>query len=93
MKPSDPLLHNKDTLCCGMYPEGKVAISQHLITPGFPQCDHTVGKLSADAGLMKHSRPPDVKSSSNVSLPFAWITGPAKAPQQTPAPLNLIRKI
>ena len=29
---------------------------------------------------MKHSRPPDLKSSSNVSLPFAWITGPAKDP-------------
>ena len=29
---------------------------------------------------MKHSRPPDLKSSSNVSLPFAWITGPATDP-------------
>ena len=37
------------TLRCGMYPAGKVAISQH---PGFPQCDHTVGKLSADAGSL-----------------------------------------
>ena len=27
---------------------------------------------------MKHSRPHDLKSSSNVSLPFAWITGPRK---------------
>ena len=35
-----------------MYPAGKVAISQHLATPGFPQCDHTVGKLSADAGSL-----------------------------------------
>jgi hypothetical protein len=26
---------------------------------------------------VKYSRPPDLKSSSNVSLPFAWITGPA----------------
>ena len=33
-----------------MYPAGKFAISRHLVTPGFPQCDHTVGKLSADAG-------------------------------------------
>ena len=29
---------------------------------------------------MKHSRPPDLKSSSNVSIPFAWITGPATDP-------------
>ena len=29
---------------------------------------------------MKYSRPPDFKSSSNVSLPFAWITGPASDP-------------
>ena len=28
----------------------------------------------------KYSRPPDIKSSSNVSLPFAWITGPATDP-------------
>ena len=52
MKPSDPLLRTYDTLCCGMYPTGKVAISRHLATPGFPQCDHTVGKLSADAGSL-----------------------------------------
>ena len=30
---------------------------------------------------MKHSRPPDLKSSWNVSLPFAWITGPCKRTQ------------
>ena len=28
----------------------------------------------------KINRPPDLKSSSNVSLPFAWITGPATVP-------------
>ena len=28
--------------------------------------------------VVKYSRPPDLKSSSNVSLPFAWITGPRK---------------
>ena len=37
------------TLRC---PAGKVDISQHLATPGFPQVDHTVGKLSADAGSL-----------------------------------------
>ena len=36
MKPSDPLLLADDTLCCGMYPAGKVAISRHLATPGSP---------------------------------------------------------
>ena len=52
MKSSDPLLLADGTLHCGMYPAGKVAISQHLATPGFPQVDHTVGKLSADAGSL-----------------------------------------
>ena len=52
MKPSDPLLLADGTWRCGMYPAGKVAISQHLATPGFPQSDHTVGKPSADAGSM-----------------------------------------
>jgi hypothetical protein len=31
--------------------------------------------------VVKHSRPPDLKSSSNVSLPFAWITCPRKQTQ------------
>jgi hypothetical protein len=52
MKPSDPLLLAYVTLRCGMYPEGKVDISQHLVIPGFPQSDHTVGKPSADAGSL-----------------------------------------
>ena len=52
MKPSYPLLLSDGTLCCGMYSAGKVAISQHLAISGFPQCDHTVGKLSADASSL-----------------------------------------
>ena len=39
MKPSDPLLLPDVTLRCGMYPAGKVDISQHLAIPGFPQID------------------------------------------------------
>ena len=36
MKPSDPLLLLADvTLHCGMYPAGKIDISQHLAIPGF----------------------------------------------------------
>jgi hypothetical protein len=35
------------TLCCGMYPAGKVDISRHLAILGFHQSDHTVGKLSS----------------------------------------------
>ena len=35
--------------------------------------------------VVKHSRPPDLKSASNVSLPFAWITGTAKDPSYTNA--------
>ena len=52
MKSSDPLLLADGTLRCGMYPAVKVAISRRLATPGFPQSDHTVGKLSADAGSL-----------------------------------------
>ena len=50
-KPSDPLLLADVTLCCGMYPAGKVDISRHLAIPGFPQSDH-VSKTSADAGSL-----------------------------------------
>ena len=51
MKSSDPLLLADGNLHYGMYLAGKVAISRHLIIPGFPRCDHTVDKLSADAGV------------------------------------------
>ena len=37
------------TLRC---PAGKVDISQHLAIPGLSKSDHTVGKPSADAGLL-----------------------------------------
>ena len=43
MKPSDPLLLVDVALRCEIYPAGKVDISQS---------DHTVGKPSADAGLL-----------------------------------------
>ena len=33
------MLLNDDILCCRMYSEGKVAISQHLVIPRFPWCD------------------------------------------------------
>ena len=49
---SDPLLLANDTLHCRMYPTCKFAISQHLATPGFPQCDHTVGELSKASGSL-----------------------------------------
>ena len=66
------------TFCCEMYPAGKVDIPRHLAIPGFLQSDHTVGKPSAMVHcVVKHSKPPDLKASSNVSLPFTWITGPA----------------
>ena len=51
MKSSDPLLLADGTLHCGMYPAGKVAISQHLVYPGFPLCDLTAGKLSGVASV------------------------------------------
>ena len=49
-----PLMLADDTLRCGMYPTGKVAISRHLATPRFPQCDHTVGKLSFSFSYMTY---------------------------------------
>ena len=55
----------------------------HLVIPGFPR----VTILLACAVRMlvhcvlKHCRPPDLKSFSNISLPFAWITGPHKRTQ------------
>ena len=52
MKPIDPLMLADVTLRCGMYPAGKVAIYQQVATPGFLKCDHAVGKLSADGGLL-----------------------------------------
>ena len=52
MKPSDPLLLADVALRCGIYPTGKADISYHLVTPGFPQSDHTVDKPSADAGSL-----------------------------------------
>ena len=51
IKSSFSLLLVDGTLHWGMYPTGKVAISWHLVTPGFPRCDHIVGKLSANAEL------------------------------------------
>ena len=82
MKSSDPLLLADGNLHCGMYPAGKVAISWHLDTPGFPGV--TILLASSVRTLVycavKYSRPLDLKSSSNVSLPFAWITGPATDP-------------
>ena len=52
MKPSESLPLADVTLCCEMYPAGKVDICQHLAIPGFPQSDHNVGKPSADAGSL-----------------------------------------
>ena len=59
--------------------------SCHLLTPshpGFPQV--TILLASSVRTLVhcvvKYSRPPDLQSASNVSLPFAWITGLARDP-------------
>ena len=83
MKSSDTLLLSDVILHCGMYPAGKFDIFQHLAIRRFPQSDHTVNKPSADTGSLcteAHGRPPDLKSLSNVSFSFAWITGPATDP-------------
>ena len=57
------------TLHCRIYPAGKVAISPHLATPSLTILSaSSVRKLVHR--VVKYSRPPDLKSSSNVSLPF-----------------------
>ena len=74
MKPSDPLLLLDCTLRYRKYPAGKVAIFRHLATPRIPQCDDTVINLNLRTlvhCILKYSRPPDLKSSSYVSLPLA----------------------
>ena len=55
MKPSDLLQLVDVTLHWGMYPEGKVDISQHIAIPGFPQIDHTVSMPNTDTGSLCHS--------------------------------------
>ena len=51
MKSSFSLLLADSTLRYRMYPAGKVAISWHLVIPGLPHCDHTVGNLSVDVSI------------------------------------------
>ena len=75
MKPSVPLLLANVALGCGMYPAGKVDISQHLATPGFPRVTILSGSPERTLVHFLVNRPPYLKSFLNVSLPFAWITG------------------
>ena len=64
MKPCDPLLLFDVTLRCGMYPSGKVDISQHLAIPGSPR--EIILLVTPVRTLVhcivKYSRPPDLKS-------------------------------
>ena len=61
-----------------MYPACKVDISQHLAIHEFPQSDHTVCNPSADTGSLCSEAK---QTSSNISLPFALITGSCKRTQ------------
>ena len=60
--------------------------SCHLLTPSHPPGSLNMTILWASSVwtlvhcVVKYSRPPDLKSFLNVSLPFAWITGPATDP-------------
>ena len=56
-------------------PAGKVAISRHLVTPGFPQCDHTVGELSADAGVHWKWSIADLLTSSHPQMSACHLLG------------------
>ena len=61
-----------------MYPSGKVDSYRRLATPGSPQSDHTVDEPSADTGSLCSEAK---QTSSNISLPFALITGSCKRTQ------------
>ena len=80
MKSSDPLLLADGTLRSVMYPAGKVAISWGLATFRFPWFDHTVGKLSADAGLLcSELYIADLLTSSHTQMSAShllWLQGP-----------------
>ena len=65
-------------------PTGKVAISRSLSTPGFPQYDQTVGKLSADAGSLCS----EVKQTSWPQVSASHLLG-LQGPKQTPAKYKL----
>jgi hypothetical protein len=82
--------HLRTPLC--VYLAGKFDISQHLAIPRFPRVTilSTSPVQTPVHCIVKHSRPTDLKSSSNVSLPFARITGPRK---QTQLALNLFHEL
>ena len=87
-------LQNSVTHCCspmalcasGCIPQAKLpSLDTYLATPRFPRV--TILSTSSVRTLVhcvvKQSKHPDLKSSSNVSLPFAWIKGPATDPSSS----------
>ena len=78
MKPSDPLLLSNVTLHCGMYPADKVDTLPSLGSPRVTTLLASPVRTLVYC-VVKHSRPPDLKSSSNVSLPFALYSYVVKA--------------
>ena len=58
------------------------SLCEHLAIPGSPRVTILLASpvWTLAHCVVKHSRPLDLKSSSNVNLPFAWITGPATDP-------------
>ena len=78
-----PLLLAKSALSCWMYPTAQIVFFPHLPIPGFPpEWPYCQQAQCRRRFTVKHSksRPPDLKSSSKLNLPFAWITGPATDP-------------
>ena len=83
--------HNETvTHCCSPMALCAVGCIQQAKLPSLDPPSHprvpSVTILSASSVqtlvhcVVKYSRPPDLMSSYNVSLPFAWITGPATDP-------------
>ena len=62
---------------------GRIGLCSFYRPPGSPGVTLLSASSVRTLGFieMNHSRPPDLMSSSYVSLPFAWITGPRKRTQ------------
>ena len=73
-----PLLA-KSALSCWMYPIDQITLSP---TPSHPwvRSPRVTILLASSVRMLVHFRPPDLKSSTKLSLPFAWNTGPATEP-------------
>ena len=75
-----PLLA-KSALSCWMYPIDRITLSPTPSHPWAPtEGSRVTILLASSVRMLVHFRPPDLKSSTKLSLPFAWNTGSATEP-------------